>query len=98
MSGYYCWQLGEFKLRPTTKAVRNAAEAAFGNVLEHYKWWKLPLPVMHRLARLCGGGAGGDRIDLDPAALIKTLSRMFATGPKGWTKGSATHLDCYVLW
>jgi len=54
MSGYYCWQLGEFKLRPTTKVIRNAAEAAFGYVLEHYEWWKTPLAVLHRLAQLYG--------------------------------------------
>jgi hypothetical protein len=36
--------------------VRDAAEAAFGYVLEHFNWMTTPIKTLHRLGLLVGGG------------------------------------------
>jgi hypothetical protein len=88
----YLEHSGPVSSPPLVKDIGDAAEAAFGYVLEHNEWWRTPLGKLRRLATLCGGGAGSPTGHLKPAALIKTLSVMFATGSfESLTQFDATH-------
>jgi hypothetical protein len=78
MLGYYQTS----HTRPKIKYVGDAAEAAFGYVLEQrLDWWHTPLETLRVVGQLCGDG-GGCKNPEPPkptgAGLIKTLTAMFA--------------------